>query len=150
MPLNTRSQSSKQHSFASNLNGTPLGVALYSPLPFDSSSFSEVATAIANVSNERVQRQSGKVGDIAFFNRDGKYQWVRNAFDVDVNRSFCVLIYRDFGNGIGQNIRNGRKPRCSKNSRVIFESLLEVNSPSSTSKQGRVSSYRLRRGNLQV
>ena len=33
---------------------------------------------------------SGKVGDIAFFTRDGKYQWVRNAFHTEVTH----VIYR--------------------------------------------------------
>lgn len=33
-------------------------------------------------------RPSGKVGDIAFFGRDGKYQWLRNARSVSMPNDF--------------------------------------------------------------
>jgi hypothetical protein len=55
---------SKQEVFAQNLGGTPLGVAVYHPIP--------------------LKGNSGRVGDVAFFNGDGGYEWIANAFDTDV------------------------------------------------------------------
>lgn len=58
------SRQSKQDAFADNLrNG--LGEAFYHPVPFRAS--------------------SGRVGDIAYLNQDGRYEWIRNVFDSDVD-----------------------------------------------------------------
>jgi hypothetical protein len=59
---------SKQDAFASNLENA-LGVALYNPV--------------------RLRDFSGRVGDIAFLHpHDGRYEWIRNAFDPAVS-SLC-------------------------------------------------------------
>jgi hypothetical protein len=55
---------SRQEKFASNLDRTPLGTAVYHPV--------------------ELEMLSGRVGDIAFFDEKGKYQWIRNAFDEEV------------------------------------------------------------------
>jgi hypothetical protein len=57
---------SKQKSYAANLRGTPLGVAVYQPIPLQN------------------ETKVGRVGDIAFFDEDGKYEWIANAFDIEV------------------------------------------------------------------
>ena len=57
------SSPSKQEAYAANLKNE-LGQALYHPVPFSAT--------------------SGRVGDIAFMKEDGKYEWIRNAFDCDV------------------------------------------------------------------
>lgn len=53
---------SKQEGFAANLGGTALGTAVYQPI--------------------KMRDKSGRVGDVAFFNKVGKYVWLRNAFDT--------------------------------------------------------------------
>src|SRR2546423_15160623 len=53
----------KQVSYANNLP-CDLGTALYSPI--------------------RLRQYSGRVGDVAFLHEDGKYEWIRNAFDPTV------------------------------------------------------------------
>jgi hypothetical protein len=60
------SSRSKQDIFAENLKGDPMGMALFYPLP--------LRPGI---------RDGGNVGDIAFFNSDGHYLWVSNAFCSD-------------------------------------------------------------------
>ena len=55
---------SKQEAFAADLSGTPLGTAVYHPIT--------------------MREKFGRVGDIAFFDSVGKYQWLANAFDTDV------------------------------------------------------------------
>jgi hypothetical protein len=54
----------KQEAYASNLNGFGRGTAVYRP--------------------EVEPEQSGRVGDVAFFDLEGRYQWIRNAFDTGV------------------------------------------------------------------
>lgn len=54
---------SKQETFAKNLAGTPLGTAIYHPI---------------------LWQEKGSVGDIGFFDRDGKWITVCNAFDPEV------------------------------------------------------------------
>jgi hypothetical protein len=54
---------SKQEAFAKNLAGTPLGTAIYHPIPW---------------------REKEGVGDIGFFDGDGKWIAVCNAFDAKV------------------------------------------------------------------
>jgi hypothetical protein len=95
---------SKQEAFAANLGGTCLGMALYSPIPFCEHLLPTVANIggiltppsmpsfTANPSDDRSTqggsvgaRPSGKVGDVAFIARDGKYQWLRNAFHTQVS-----------------------------------------------------------------
>jgi len=61
-PLMASRNKSKQEAYAENLEGD-MGLPLYQPLPLR-----------ANVS------EGGHVGDIAFFKKDGSYQWVSNAF----------------------------------------------------------------------
>jgi hypothetical protein len=55
---------SKQEAFAQNLTGTPLGTAIYHPI---------------------LWREQDGVGDIGFFDGDGKWIAVCNAFDVEVH-----------------------------------------------------------------
>jgi len=55
---------SKQEGYARNLNGTPFGTALYHPIP--------------------LQEKEG-VGDIGFWDGDGKWIAVCNAFDSEVS-----------------------------------------------------------------
>ena len=110
MPQATRV--SKQESFAANLSGTHLGIALYSPVPFSEPVLPPIAVAfdglltppnlpsipedlggdlpsqVATVG----ARPSGKVGDVAFFAQNGKYQWIRNAFHTEV-RSHAERLY---------------------------------------------------------
>ena len=62
---------SKQTSYVANLRGTPLGLAVYQPLPLQQ------------------ETKVGRVGDIAFFDDDGKYEWITNAFDTKV----CILSF---------------------------------------------------------
>lgn len=96
---------SKQEAFAANLGGTALGMALYSPLPFSEPLLPPIAANIhgiltpptlpsitenlaADIWTQRATvgaRPSGKVGDVAFIVRDGKYQWLRNAFHTEVS-----------------------------------------------------------------
>jgi len=49
-----------QHEYAANLTGGLLGVAVYHPVAF--------------------RAETGRVGDIAFFDELGIYQWLGNAF----------------------------------------------------------------------
>lgn len=53
----------KQEEYATNLDGS-LGVALLNPV--------------------RLRHHSGRVGDVAFLHPDGRYEWIRNAFDEEV------------------------------------------------------------------
>jgi hypothetical protein len=62
----------KQASYARNLGGTPLGIAVYDPVELCSN--------------------SGRVGDIAFFDDTGRYRWIRNAFDSVVNLGLSYLL----------------------------------------------------------
>jgi hypothetical protein len=62
------SPKTRQESFAENLKGANLGTALYHPV--------------------QLKEHSGRVGDIAFFNNEGKYQWLRNAFHTEVEPEF--------------------------------------------------------------
>ena len=54
---------SNQEAFASNLPSA-LGTAILNPVP--------------------LRTKSGRVGDIGFFQQDGKYHWIRNAFHTIV------------------------------------------------------------------
>ena len=56
-------QASDQDEFASNLQSA-LGIAILAPVP--------------------IRSKSGRVGDIGFFQHDGKYRWIRNAFHAPV------------------------------------------------------------------
>ena len=64
----------KQERFAENLKDVNLGTALYHPV--------------------QLKEHSGRVGDIAFFNSEGKYQWLRNAFHPEVNNLILQLSGR--------------------------------------------------------
>ena len=55
---------SVQERFARNLEGVCPGVAIYHPIKFD--------------------EHSGRVGDVAFFEQDGTYRVLRNAFHSEV------------------------------------------------------------------
>ena len=66
MPSQSKFPRSKQAAYATDLRGTPLGLAVYQPLPLQQ------------------EEKVGRVGDIAFFDEDGKYQWIANAFDIKV------------------------------------------------------------------
>lgn len=78
----------KQASYARNLSGTPLGIALYDPVELSS--------------------KSGRVGDIAFFDDTGRYRWIRNAFDVAVTLSLSsfLTIKRGSNDYSGRSIRS--------------------------------------------
>src|SRR5579859_5390759 len=82
------SRTNKQTDFAQNLGGTSLGVALYSPLtytiPADSSIPVAAEAQAVTASRRESSRISGKVGDVAFFTKEGHYQWLANAFDPEV------------------------------------------------------------------
>jgi hypothetical protein len=64
-------QRSTQEKYAENLGSTVLGTAVYRPV--------------------ELEETSGRVGDIAFFDRNGKYQWIRNGFDPVV----CHIAFSD-------------------------------------------------------
>lgn len=64
-------RASKQEVYAENLKGTPMGLALYEPIPLRFGSGGTRDLAIS---------ASGHVGDIAFFDQSGTYKWVANAF----------------------------------------------------------------------
>ena len=68
---------SKQSSYSANLRGTPLGIALYQPLQL------------------QPETQVGRVGDIAFFDEDGRYEWITNAFDRDVSTPLDIFFFVD-------------------------------------------------------
>lgn len=53
-----------QDRFARNLSGSYPGLAVYNPI--------------------QLRSHSGKIGDIAFFDENGRYMWIRNAFDIEV------------------------------------------------------------------
>ena len=56
---------SRQDAYAANLSlSNALGTAVLNPVP--------------------LRPKSGRVGDIAFFNRDGSFEWIRNAFHSEV------------------------------------------------------------------
>ena len=55
---------STQECFAANLKGINHGTAIYRPF--------------------QMNDHSGKVGDVAFLDREGTYQWIRNAFHSEV------------------------------------------------------------------
>ena len=57
---------SKQATYAINLKGTPMGTAVYQPIQLHPES------------------KVGRVGDIAFFDEEGRYEWITNAFDTKV------------------------------------------------------------------
>jgi len=61
----------QQATFAANLGGTSLGMALFDPIEF------------------RENMLYGRVGDVAYFDSEGSYKWICNAFDTDV----VSLIY---------------------------------------------------------
>ena len=87
-----RKGGSKQECFASDLAGTDLGVAIYSPLPFGSPLPPAIIASLGLLNlNTDHPRNSGKVGDIAFFDQDGKYQWLRNAFHTAVTRQLVTI-----------------------------------------------------------
>jgi len=52
----------KQEAYAANLKGDPMGMAVYQPIQL------------------RREIPVGRVGDIAFFDNEGGYIWVSNAF----------------------------------------------------------------------
>ena len=115
---------STQECFASDLAGTALGLALYAPIPFGCPLESTITEALglSNVDRDSAidyrRLNSGKVGDIAFFDGDGKYQWIRNAFHIAVRLpSYGLTI------GIGAmelaSIPRARDDRDSRNSRPL-------------------------------
>lgn len=53
-------ESSKQDAFNANLQSIQLGIAVYGPI--------------------EMRQYSGRVGDVGFFDREGKYRWIGNAF----------------------------------------------------------------------
>jgi hypothetical protein len=71
---------SKQASYAANLRGTPLGTAVYQPLQM------------------QPETKFGRVGDVAFFDEEGKYEWITNAFDreVHLHTPFLFSIFLSF------------------------------------------------------
>ena len=62
--ISIREEGSPHEEYAANLGGSALGVAVYIPVPF--------------------RDGSGRVGDIAFFDEKGVYQWLGNAFSDKV------------------------------------------------------------------
>ena len=85
-----------QEVYAANLSN-PLGVAVFNPIPF--------------------RTETGRVGDIGFFHHNGEYEWIRNAFDSEVNPSVAdVLILRVYRikNGNGHYIITMRRQSSSK------------------------------------
>ena len=60
---------STQAAYAANLENQGRGLALYRPFS--------------------IRPHSQRVGDIAFFRKDGTYQWVQNAF----NKEVCISYY---------------------------------------------------------
>jgi len=62
---------STQAAYAANFQKEGKGLAIYHPL--------------------KPRGHSQKVGDIAFFNQDGEYSWIQNAFDKEV-----VSFYHNF------------------------------------------------------
>jgi hypothetical protein len=81
---------SRQECFASNLSGTDLGTALYSPLPFGSRLPDNITTSLGlysfNTDAHNHLSNSRKVGDIAYFDQGGRYVWVCNAFATQAKR----------------------------------------------------------------
>lgn len=76
-----------------------LDVALYSPLAYNIPplpSINDLGILHSQESNPQTpnsqarSRISGKVEDIAFFTKEGKYQWLRNAFDQEI-RAFTII-----------------------------------------------------------
>jgi hypothetical protein len=61
----------KQIQFAANLNGTSMGMALYEPILY------------------REGMHFGSTGDVAYFDSNGDYKWVCNAFASEVFSSFA-------------------------------------------------------------
>jgi hypothetical protein len=64
-----------QERYASNLSSVALGTALYRPVEF--------------------RTHSGRVGDIAFVDKMGIFQWIANAFHTEVSPSSSKLILQD-------------------------------------------------------
>jgi hypothetical protein len=62
--MSSQSRASTQEKYATNLSSVALGTALYRPVQF--------------------KALSGRVGDIAFIDKEGIYQWIANAFDNEV------------------------------------------------------------------
>jgi hypothetical protein len=91
-----RKSVSRQESFASDLAGTNLGIALYSPIPFGSPLPSWVTSSLSlpefNNHVPDLRNNSGKVGDVAFFDSTGTYRWLRNAFHTTVRFLLIDLI----------------------------------------------------------
>lgn len=65
---------SRQSTYAANLS-CELGLAIYSPIALRS--------------------KSGRVGDIGFFQHDGSYEWIRNAFHSPVSHAFLIPLNID-------------------------------------------------------
>ena len=79
-------QSSTQEAYAYNLKGKPLGTAIYRPV--------------------LLLNHSRRVGDIGFFDREGRYKCIRNAFDVEVDHilhflKMSLLTLNIGPNGVG-------------------------------------------------
>jgi hypothetical protein len=55
-----------QERYAKDMKEVHSGVAVYHPIKFDD--------------------HSGRVGDVAFFNHEGTYRWLRNAFHSEVSQ----------------------------------------------------------------
>jgi hypothetical protein len=67
---------SKQAAYASNLREKGYGTAIYKPLEF---------------LEEDCER---RIGDIAFFNREGEYKWVANVWNQSVFLLWGASTYR--------------------------------------------------------
>jgi hypothetical protein len=64
---------STQVAYAANLQSQGRGLPIYRPFPFAKETFMY------------------RAGDVGFFDQDGQYQWVLNAFNRDVLRHKFVL-----------------------------------------------------------
>ena len=94
---------STQEKYATNLWTTSLGTAIYHPI--------------------ELEENSGKVGDIAFFDENGKYQWVRNTFDSRVGITGCsrfLIGARAWQSGNGTDISFPSKRLLPKENAQTF------------------------------
>jgi hypothetical protein len=103
-----KSKRSNQEEFAENLNGHCRGgIALYHPLEY------------------RPGSKINCVGDIAFFDSQGNYNWIHNAFDSlvllhRVKTSTNAITFSGFGTLAMASIHGGRRD-ASQFDRISFQ-----------------------------
>ena len=109
---------SPQDDYAENLKNNDFGLPIYHPIP--------------------CLENSGRVGDVGFFQRDGVYCCLANAFDAQVLRiSSIMLIYSIFRTKPGRHSQLLNKMQWMRSFSVPFKLRLEDTSKRKNGKRSR-------------